>query len=411
MQAWENITDVFYLDTMHRIDPTDVSRGGGLDLYHASRAFMNPAVTLQDISYVCDTLHAQSLERRGTSLQALLPKHPQIVVQRQLQRMHLNRSLSTAFAAHTGQVLYVWRCEDSCPHKGEVFPAVHGNMAFDHPLARQSEALPGSATMNMSTFQYFYHGIRYIFTDSAATTLGRVTNNGCTGEVIILDARDAADNADATGKAIRILRFPPTCIFVRPDGVDVGKLCGAAFAGLIPVEAMASSFKAPYKPSPHEPKMKVTIKRYGLPLGEGTVVTDYYAQGLSFKKDLWLADLRPPQQGIKRASILVLLTRWSNLRDVHLLHPLWSTPAGRHDIINTFWRAANGTDAHGNTVAAFRALIVDVSRLTKVAADTKVKYAAQFTHAAQLVPRQSPPLVAEPLHVFHQRNPVPAATL
>ena len=53
-------------------------------------------------------------------------------------------------------------------------------------------------------------------------------------------------------------------------------------------------------------------------------VTDYFAEGSSFRGQNWLAHLsRPPDGRLHRASLYVIPTRFSSLDDFHLLCPLW----------------------------------------------------------------------------------------
>jgi hypothetical protein len=79
------------------------------------------------------------------------------------------------------------------------------------------------------------------------------------------------------------------------------------------------------------------VKRRGFPVLNGYAVTDYYAQGLTFKDSLWLVHLTPPPSGsFARASIVVILSRYRSLDEVHLLEPLWGSATARQAVIAKF---------------------------------------------------------------------------
>ena len=84
--------------------------------------------------------------------------------------------------------------------------------------------------------------------------------------------------------------------------------------------------------------------RYGFQLGDGFCVTDYYAQGLSFRDEVWFAHLcRPDTGALRRASVLVTLTRFADWDRVLAWTPLWPATASEKDIervIDAFHRAA-----------------------------------------------------------------------
>ena len=83
-----------------------------------------------------------------------------------------------------------------------------------------------------------------------------------------------------------------------------------------------------------------------LPLGDGYVVTDYYCQGASFKKDPWLSHLSVPPTGpLSRASLYVVTSWHAEWGDVRLLTPLWvegerGWSEQRRKVIDTFHKAA-----------------------------------------------------------------------
>lgn len=67
------------------------------------------------------------------------------------------------------------------------------------------------------------------------------------------------------------------------------------------------------------------MARWGFPLELAYVVTDYFAQGLTFRADdTRLAHMcKPPNPPWHRASIYVMHTRFRSMAALHLLCPLW----------------------------------------------------------------------------------------
>jgi hypothetical protein len=186
---------------------------------------------------------------------------------------------------------------------------------------------------------YFFPGCRYVFSNVQLSHLGHITNNECIGESIILDEREPPDTGE--GKS-RHLRFPPKAIIVRPAGPpppaftpDVPEGCLMVLPEYGPAHKLADAF---------------SVKRFGFKLQSGYAVTDYYAQGLTFKDGLWIVHLTPPPKGtFARASIVVILSRYRSWDDVHLWEPLWDTaaataPADRAAVINKFHKALQMPD-------------------------------------------------------------------
>jgi hypothetical protein len=102
-----------------------------------------------------------------------------------------------------------------------------------------------------------------------------------------------------------------------------------------------------------------------MPILSAYAVTDYYAQGMSFPADEpWVLHLNPPPDGpIKRASILVMLSRFSVWSKVRLIQPLWKTKAERLQVIMRFAEAMELEDG----------LHADLERLDALAAVTTAR--------------------------------------
>ncbi|EFJ39806.1 hypothetical protein VOLCADRAFT_100523 [Volvox carteri f. nagariensis] len=113
-------------------------------------------------------------------------------------------------------------------------------------------------------------------------------------------------------------------------------------------------------------------------------VTDYFVQGRSFKDECWLVDLAVPPNGIKRATLYVLLTRFKTLDHVRLLRPLYTTPHERKRIIKQFLSATNLEPD----------LAANLRLLKQAARETEQRYTADFQHARQLEARWTGPTYA-----------------
>ncbi|EFJ38988.1 hypothetical protein VOLCADRAFT_101466, partial [Volvox carteri f. nagariensis] len=122
------------------------------------------------------------------------------------------------------------------------------------------------------------------------------------------------------------------------------------------------------------------IRRLNVPLGDRQAVTDYFVQGRSFKDECWLVDLAVPPNGIKRATLYVLLTRFKTLDHVRLLRPLYTTPHERKRIIKQFLSATNLEPD----------LAANLRLLKQAARETEQRYTAEFQHARQLEARWTP---------------------
>jgi hypothetical protein len=89
----------------------------------------------------------------------------------------------------------------------------------------------------------------------------------------------------------------------------------------------------------------------------GYAVTDYYAQGLTFKDDRWLVHLTPPPGGkFARASIVVIISRYRSWDSVHLLDRLWDSAAQREVAIDKFTKTLTMTPALEHELARLQAL-------------------------------------------------------
>lgn len=89
-----------------------------------------------------------------------------------------------------------------------------------------------------------------------------------------------------------------------------------------------------------------TGHRSAFPLGDGYCVTDYYAQGQSFRGHPWFAHLGMPDGGnLLRPSVLVTLTRFRDWDAVRPWARLWreGDVDGRRKVIDAFYKVARAS--------------------------------------------------------------------
>jgi hypothetical protein len=289
----------------------------------------------------------------------------------------LNIKLGQRHAVLTGHRMVMWKNPDQC-----LSPAAR----LSKELIEVIERLPNRDTGSMCAMNFFFPGCNYIF--SANSKEGKnaqnreVTNVSCMGDSIILDPREAKENPDDLSKPHYILKYPPLCVFVKPDGPPIGDVCQVGLGvKCMDIECFlrfawhdlqdASKKKAmkrkrtdasamsPLHPCPIncipmtpekgyfevkcgkgkipsnirlfegslEPCLDTVLKmcRTGVHLYPAYAVTDFFAQGMSFRGDPWLLHLSLPDEGKKftRANLLIPISRPSLWSQLKLLTPLW----------------------------------------------------------------------------------------
>jgi hypothetical protein len=288
---------VFYLQQQHRRDDTQTGAqalnsiarifdGGG----HASPAEIERAVQ-------------QLNDRAIRSLDGLFA--PRTVLLRHSVQVYVNRRLAMVHAQQLHRPVYVWRSHDQLDAGGAVSAEVAtklGNMPFNH-------------TGNINTFGFFFQGMLTTFTDSDAPALHRITTNTATAVSLVPHDRETPL---PTTPGVHVLRYMPKAMIVLPDGPPLGSVCGAPVPDncimLVPETATFTVSGMPHK-----------ITRLGFKGGAAYAPTDYAAQGQSFRATDWLAHICPPDHGpFQRASLYVVLTRFSDMAGLHLLAPLYA---------------------------------------------------------------------------------------
>ena len=161
--------------------------------------------------------------------------------------------------------------------------------------------------------------------------LGWASNNSCRLVRIVLDDREEED--DMKGDHWE-LKYLPVGMIVEPVGIDaddVGEVSenlpkGTFFVGTnyetVEMEIPAAVRKR--YDIPHQAPPMIKIRRTGFKLVPGVAVTDFFAQGQTFKGHPVVIDLRMPPNGkVSMSGFYVMLSRATTLDDVYLLHPLW----------------------------------------------------------------------------------------
>lgn len=235
----------------------------------------------------------------------------------------------------------------------------------------QTQTAQRTQSLTMSSTKLPVQGCEYVFIDNVAPGAGRVRNAGCVGRRIDLDPREPED--DIT-QPFRILRYPPLCVWVQPleTPAPLGTACGPLgppdCIPITPATATATvDLPAGDRPTVNNIHYhRVACTRTTFPLGDAYCVTDYYAQGMSFRDACWLAHLTPPPDrgAMKRASLLVTHTRFRNWEALQLWAPLWGSETERKQVIDRFHRC----------IQPKADLTAELSRLERLAIATLAAY-------------------------------------
>lgn len=315
--AWMHMNTCVILTQQHRFT-TDTSDGKLLYKY-VQLLSRETQPTLEECAELCDALNSCAItDRKFAELSTTVV--PRAVVLRNRVRPFLNARLAKLEAALANKRLIVWRCTDvglsSKPLSAEIIHAL--------------EQLPSDKTGDMPTVQMFFPGIKYKFSHNLYPHVGHVNNNMAVGHTLYLDPREE-DHPDDETKPYRVLRYMPLAIAVVPDGGSTSHLHLPGWPkGCIPVEQESSTFKlklpapTPLFKNEAEEGTVVSIRRRGFSLDMANAVTDFFAQGVSFRGEPHMLHLNiPPDGHLSRANILVPVSRPSLFSQLHLLAPLW----------------------------------------------------------------------------------------
>ncbi|PNH07742.1 hypothetical protein TSOC_005752 [Tetrabaena socialis] len=360
---------VFMLEKQQR---QDVTASGRL-LTRLSTMFSSGQVSHDNIALLLQKLNEQVVP----NIAELASKDPRAVILTDEPRHAINTSFLKQQAQFRGKHL-------------TVFKARHERIGGP-PLNTLGQLY--AAGISIEHLEYFtpdtwyFEGAKFLVLDNEGPAVGACHNTLVEAAGLLTDPREPPD--DGTG-AFRRLQYPPIAMFVRPlgDAHDARVLAGladydrqrGAFAVVPRWTKGYDRQKLPREmdlgASPQ--KELANVKRYNIPLGDAYAVTDYYCQqGASFGEDCWIADLTPPPQGLKRAAVLVILTRFKSLHHIRLLRPLYP---------------ANDTAACNQAIQAFKDataldddLRAEMQRLRECAAATREELKEDYELMRRLI--------------------------
>ncbi|EFJ40933.1 hypothetical protein VOLCADRAFT_99207 [Volvox carteri f. nagariensis] len=359
---------VFLLEKQQHQD----SSPSGRRLTEYASMFGGEPATEQRIAEMVDDLNSRAV----ADLADLAHLEPRVVLQRNEPRHTLNTRLIMLEAQRKNQRLVVWNADH--------IPVQKRGTAVEPALTHVEKAV----AMRIKDYDFghttadtwYYHGARYILLDTTAADAGASHNNEVEACGLLEDGREPAD--DGHGPYCR-LKYLPVAVIVRPinghipDTVLQGLADYASRGGAFILSPRVSCIAEVEMPAPECGTITKQVRRLNVPLGDRQAVTDYFVQGRSFKDECWLVDLAVPPNGIKRATLYVLLTRFKMLDHVRLLRPLYTTPHERKKVIKQFLSA---TKLEPDLAANLRLL-------KQAARETEQRYTTEFQHACQLETR------------------------
>ena len=381
------ISTVFYLRSQHRRADDD----DGDQLRKVAKLFDGSGETDK---HKAEQL-LKELDKRATGFSLASLPAPRVVVLRHSVQTFLNRRLARLHAMQTRQAILLWRSTDvlvtGAPVPGDI--------------ANKLDNLPFTQTGSIPTLGMFFPGMFYSFVDSNQPHLHRITNNTAVAVSILLHPMEPDVPPNLRAGDTHTLSYMPLGIIVRPEGPPVRRVHDDVPDGCMLVRPQSASFtpdnqtlahqlqavvqeggadaaaeagpstgarrskrhregSAGPMPAPAAPKNRALVRRLGYKLADGYAVTDYAAQGQTFRNATWLAHLAPPHDGhLTRASVYVVLTRFSTWKDVRLIAPLLpdSGVATKHNIMTTLL----------NLTAREPDLAAELERLQTLAAATE----------------------------------------
>ena len=150
--------------------------------------------------------------------------------------------------------------------------------------------LAANKTGDINGIQFFWSGMEVVFNNNLSTAAGPCRNNSgvCCG--IVTHSDEPAD--DGQGNE-RVLKYVPLAIMVGPSMRAIGALYSdldvAVPVDCMPVSQADISFTLTIPERVEQAAVSYTVRRTGIPLGNGYAVTVYFTQGMSFRDACWIA--------------------------------------------------------------------------------------------------------------------------
>ncbi len=348
-RAWLAFDECIILTEQHRFT-TATEDGRQLhDIVQKLSSDVPGGLSRQEVEELCATLNA--CVASPSKIAEMLTAGVTVVALRNSVRAKLSLMLAKHDARTRNERLVVW----SNPHTAvaeRTQPSPQDPNAPRRPAGPPPASRPLSSSVHrvleglhpkgvMPAVQFFYSGARYHFMDTKHPAVNWVTNNVCIGRKLILHPDEPEDDLS---RPYRVLRYLPVAIHVEPNGLPLGDLCGdGSPTNCIPVTPVKSAripVSFPHKTLIHPPTParegteyrpphfhnKVTVQRHGFMLESANAVTDYFAQGMSFRGKPNLLHITPPPGAgnhYNRGNLLVTVSRPSLKSELNLLTPMW----------------------------------------------------------------------------------------
>jgi hypothetical protein len=187
-ELFEQFVTVVMLTEQNRMKQDDAD---GQQLLRYVNVFCNATEagpSREEVEEVLDAINASVATE--ADFQAWGDKVVKAVVLRHKDGMELNLKLAQRHAITSEQRMVFWHADDTTS-SGARLPAV---------VQAAVDALPATKTKHMPGISYFFPGMHYIFTDNKQPDTGRLRNNGCVAEALLLDPREPQDD---TSKPVR----------------------------------------------------------------------------------------------------------------------------------------------------------------------------------------------------------------
>jgi hypothetical protein len=419
---WKRVDTIHLLTEQHRFGSEDAQSKALYDFVQL--LWQTKALTRAEVEHIVDVLNSRV--PTPDLLRNLLARPPKVIVLRNDMKPALNLRLAQTHARNLGQRIVRWTCRDTS--------TTGATLAADIKLQMKG-APPASTGKMPSQWLFFPGCSYVFYENTAPAALWVNNNMATGVSLILNKDEPADDLSSAWrtlkhppqgvvvrpagGYAATICSdaepvvVPRGCVVVQPKRIkfslklekpqiilhrdtmtprgtsalvaqplahasDLGtRLVKSKALGVkkslqkkIPLKKGTPKFAAT-PPDPDKTATTVSVSRTGFAMHMGYAVTDFFAQGMSFRGDPFLMDLRPPPTGrFVAGSIRVAVTRPSSMADLHLLAPLYppgDMPA-RAVVVNQYMRALAPNTPYNN----------EMVRLASVAEGTRVAYDRQF---------------------------------
>ena len=319
-----------------------------------------------------EKLNARAIGAPGMPKTLANLDHPIIIAQRHTVINIINKEMIPARAKEAGKRLIKFYPEiKGVDSNGGEYPLPEG-------LLKAARDRPRLGTDYILPCYMIYEGQELCFVNgNKKMELGWVTNSSCKLISIVFDSREPEDPEDGDCWE---LEHPPHSLIVQPLDIDEEiqqmQICPGLPEGCIPVTTSMESgpLQIPVHlrgASPDAPT-QIYIRRRGFHVIPVEAVTPYYMQGnTTSPPQPVVPDLRIPTYGnTSLASLYVQLSRAKSIRQVYLLHPLWTNETEKREFLR---KASVAYRIDPDTLAVLQ-------HLATLTAETKERYPDDLLH-------------------------------